>query len=150
MELHGLYANGFDTSPGLGLQGSSRRPSPARVRFRFVSSSLTRNLRGRADSEALERLVVALTSGSFRFVSGSFFHVFIDSKQLLRFVLAFRAIPPGGALRTCRRTSSPRGSNASATLHSPPAAQNRISFMLGYFEPFKVSILGRPNCGPNC
>jgi hypothetical protein len=34
-------------------------------------------------------------SGSFGFVSGSFLLGFVDSKALLRFVFAFRAIPGG-------------------------------------------------------
>jgi hypothetical protein len=33
---------------------------------------------------------------------------------------------------------------------TPSPASNRSSFMLGYFEPFKVSTRGLPRCGPNC
>jgi hypothetical protein len=48
------------------------------------------------DLRGPSRIELGFVLGSFRFVLGSFFEAFGDSKALLGFVFAFRAYPPGG------------------------------------------------------
>jgi hypothetical protein len=75
------------------------------------------------DSERLESRFVL---GSFRFVLGSFFRTFVDSKQLPRFVFAIRVLPPGGCPKPLRSRSGPVMRALSSHTASPVAGRAAV------------------------
>jgi hypothetical protein len=88
----------------------------------FVSGSFclffSRNPRRSPHSKALAPHTppsARVRSGSF---SGSFLGIFIDSKALLGFVFAFRAIPPGGGARPGALSSRKAQGNSTRKQHS--------------------------------